>query len=99
MAAEGRTVVIVAGGRACSAVVGGGHQRRSAALVEKAVEALQRAGVSVVMLTGDNRATAERIARELGIREVLAEVLPGRQGKQDRRAAAAGKRVRWSATA
>jgi Cu2+-exporting ATPase len=42
-----------------------------------AVQALHDAGVQVVMLTGDNRATAERIAGELGIDQVIAEVLPG----------------------
>ena len=42
-----------------------------------AVKALHAANVEVVMLTGDNRATAERIASELGIDTVIAEVLPG----------------------
>jgi Cu2+-exporting ATPase len=42
-----------------------------------AVSALHEQGVVVVMLTGDNRATAERIAAELGIDTVIAEVLPG----------------------
>jgi Cu+-exporting ATPase len=42
----------------------------------KAVKMLQEKGVAVVMCTGDNRATAEAVARELGIREVHAEVLP-----------------------
>ncbi len=37
---------------------------------------LQDKGVAVVMCTGDNRATAEAVARELGITEVHAEVLP-----------------------
>ncbi|MDQ4062042.1 MAG: heavy metal translocating P-type ATPase [Pseudomonadota bacterium] len=41
-----------------------------------AVEALRADGVRVVMLTGDNRTTAEAVARRLGIREVEAEVLP-----------------------
>jgi Cu+-exporting ATPase len=42
----------------------------------QAVRVLQKQGVQVVMCTGDNRATAEAVARELGIAELHAEVLP-----------------------
>ncbi|NEX91569.1 heavy metal translocating P-type ATPase [Caulobacter sp. 17J65-9] len=41
-----------------------------------AVEALKRSGVRLVMMTGDNRTTAQAVARRLGIDEVAAEVLP-----------------------
>ncbi|UJP01469.1 MAG: heavy metal translocating P-type ATPase [Nitrosomonas sp.] len=41
-----------------------------------AIEALHADGIRIVMLTGDNRATAEAVARQLGIDEVEAEVLP-----------------------
>ena len=43
----------------------------------EAVSTLRRQGLDVVMLTGDNRATAEAIANELGIDRVVANVLPG----------------------
>jgi P-type Cu2+ transporter len=46
---------------------------------KQAVESLTAMGVQVAMLTGDNRATAERIAGELGIKTVFAEVLPGQK--------------------
>lgn len=46
-----------------------------------AVRALAEDGVRVVMLTGDNRTTAEAVARKLGIAEVEAEILPEDKGK------------------
>ncbi len=42
----------------------------------EAVQAIQQMGIETVMITGDNRRTAEAIAREAGIKRVLAEVLP-----------------------
>ena len=58
-----------------------------------AVAALKAAGVEVAMLTGDNRATAERIAGELGVDIVLAEVLPGQKADQVKALQAKGKKV------
>ncbi len=46
------------------------------ATTPEALEALRREGIRVVMLTGDNRTTAEAVARKLGIDEVEADVLP-----------------------
>ena len=51
----------------------------------EAIAALHRDGVRIVMLTGDNRTTAEAVARRLGIDEVEAEVLPDRKSEVVRR--------------
>ncbi|QNU63306.1 heavy metal translocating P-type ATPase [Vreelandella titanicae] len=48
---------------------------------EEAIRSLQADGIRVVMLTGDNRTSAEAVARRLGIDEVEAEVLPEDKGR------------------
>ncbi|HLF76675.1 MAG TPA: heavy metal translocating P-type ATPase [Dehalococcoidia bacterium] len=58
-----------------------------------AVEELKRLGVQVAMLSGDNRATAERIAAELGIETVFAEVLPAQKVEKVRELQQQGKLV------
>ena len=58
-----------------------------------AVSALKAEGVRVVMMTGDNRTTARAIARQLGIDEVEAEVLPQRKAEVVDRLRAEGRKV------
>ncbi len=58
-----------------------------------AVEQLRALGLDVWMLTGDNRATAESIARQAGIGSVLAEVLPGQKADKVRALQTEGKVV------
>jgi len=59
----------------------------------EAVTELRRMGLTVAMLTGDNQATADAIAREVGINRVIAEVLPGQKADQVKAMQAEGFRV------
>ncbi len=57
------------------------------------IASLGRLSISVGMLTGDNRLTANQIASELGIDQVIAEVLPGEKADEIRRLQIAGRQV------
>jgi Cu2+-exporting ATPase len=87
----GRTVVHVAyGGKLVGLIAIADAARPTSA---ETVRKLQQRGVQVAMLTGDNRATADRIARELGIDIVLADVLPGQKADKVKELQAQGKKV------
>jgi Cu2+-exporting ATPase len=91
LAGEGRTVVHVArDGKAAGLVAIADAPRETAA---EAITALREIGMRPVMLTGDNRRTAERIARELGIDEVIAEVLPEDKAQRVKQLQQRGRKV------
>ena len=91
LAATGRTAVLVAvDGRAAGVIALADAVRETAAA---AVAALHKAGITTVMLSGDNEATANRIAAQLGIDTVIAEVLPGDKAAKVSELQNAGKRV------
>lgn len=71
---QGRTPVILADSREVLGVVMVADAVKTEA--KEAVASLHRLGIKVVMLTGDNENTARAIAKEVGIDEVVAEVLP-----------------------
>ena len=91
LAAGGRTVVHIArAGRLWWLIAIADAPRPTSAA---AVKALPDRGVEVAMLTGDNRATAERIGKKLGVSIVLAEVLPHQKADQIKALQAQGKKV------
>jgi Zn2+/Cd2+-exporting ATPase len=79
--AEGKTVIIVGNQRhVCGLIAVADTVRPEARMI---VNEMHAAGIAhVVMLTGDNRVTADAIAREVGIGEVYAELLPGDKVKK-----------------
>jgi Cu2+-exporting ATPase len=91
LADTGRTAVFAAVDGQAVAVIGMADAPRDTA--SAAVAALHEAGVRVVMLTGDNQATARRIADQLGIDEVIAEVLPGDKAAKVAELQQTGRRV------
>ena len=85
----GRTVIAVAkNGNALGIIALGDRLRADAA---KTVTALRRAGITPILLTGDNERAAKRMAREAGIDEVHAGVLPDRKAEIIRELQRAGK--------
>jgi Cu2+-exporting ATPase len=91
LASAGQTVVWVAlDGQAAGLVAIADAVRPTSAA---AIAALSAAGVTTVMLTGDNQATAERIAGQLGVTMVIAEVLPADKAAKITELQATGKKV------
>jgi Cu+-exporting ATPase len=91
LAAEGKTAVAVSiDGRPAGAIgIADTVKPEAAAAVRRLVEM----GIEVWMITGDNRRTAESVARQVGIQRVLAEVLPEGKVSEVRKLQAAGKKV------
>ena len=89
--AEGEGIMFVAvGGKLAGLVVVADPIKDTAV---EAVRELRRAGIHVVMMTGDNRRTADAVARKVGIDEVMAEVLPGQKQAKVEELRRAGRRV------
>jgi len=88
---EGETVMFVAvDGRAVGLLGVADPIKDSTA---EAIRALHEEGIRIVMLTGDNRTTAESVARSLGIDEIEADVLPEQKGEVVKRLQKQGRMV------
>ena len=91
LAGEGRTTVRVAVDGAAAAVIAIADAPRETAA--EAVGALRELGIRPVMLSGDSRATSDRIGADVGIDEVIAEVLPADKAARVAELQTQGRRV------
>jgi Cu+-exporting ATPase len=87
----GQTVMFVAVDRQPVGLVGVADPVK--ATTAEAIEALHREGIKVVMLTGDNRTTADAVARSVGIDQVEADVLPDQKADVVKRLQQRGEHV------
>ena len=91
LADEGKSVVLAAEGGSLQGLIALADTPKPGAA--KAIQRLKAMGLDVVMITGDNRQTAQTVAAEVGIEKVLAEVLPDRKAEEVRRLQAEGHAV------
>ncbi len=83
LAADGKTPMYVVVGGRFAGLVAVADQIKPESKV--AIQALQSIGLEVLMITGDNRRTAEAVAKQIGISRVLAEVLPDGKAREIKR--------------
>jgi Cu+-exporting ATPase len=91
LAAEGKTVIYVAREKEAFGLIALADVPKASA--KKTIESLKSRGLKVAMVTGDNRGTAQAIARQLGIDHVLADVLPGSKADEIRKLQSSGEVV------
>ena len=91
LSGEGKTPMLVAVDGQAAGVIAVADTLKDDAV--PAVAALRRLGLEVIMLTGDNRRTAEAVAAQAGVDRVLAEVLPGDKAAEVRRLQSEGRIV------
>lgn len=88
---QGQTVMILATKKEVMGIVGVADKVKDTS--REAVEQLQKLGIEVYMITGDNQRTAQAIAQQVGITNVLAEVLPEDKANEVKKLQDAGKKV------
>ncbi|WP_199421614.1 heavy metal translocating P-type ATPase [Actinotalea solisilvae] len=91
LAADGRTPMFVVVDGRFAGVIGVADTLKDGSTA--AIVALRKRGIEVIMMTGDNRATAAAIARQVGITRVVAEVMPEHKAAEVKRLQAEGRVV------
>lgn len=88
---HGKTVMLLASTQAVLGLIAVADTLKETTL--EAVQTLQKKGIEVYMITGDNRRTAEAIAKQVGIKNVLAEVLPEDKANEVKKLQDTGRKV------
>lgn len=91
LAAEGKTPLYFGDGRKMIGLIAVADPVKPTS--RQAIRELEAMGIEVVMLTGDNRQTAEAVRKQLGLSRAVAEVLPQDKEKEIRRLQETGKKV------
>lgn len=88
---EGKTVMILSLGKNALGLIAVADTLKESA--REGVQALQKMGIDVAMITGDNKRTANAVAKKLGIKRVLSEVLPDQKESEIRKIQSEGIKV------
>lgn len=88
---EGKTVMMLGSDGSLIGLIAVADTLKDSA--REGVQKLQKMGIEVVMITGDNQRTANAIAKKLGIKKVLSEVLPDQKEEEVRKIQAEGEKV------
>lgn len=88
---EGKTVMMLSVDRKLTGLIAVADTLKDSAI--DGVKALQKLGIEVAMMTGDNQRTANAIGEKVGIKRILAEVLPDQKEAEVRKIQAEGKKV------
>jgi len=80
LAGEGKTAIFLAVGGYSVGLLAAADTLKPGA--QEAVQALKNMGLKVMLISGDNRQTVQAVARSVGVKEVLAEVLPGDKARK-----------------
>jgi len=91
LASEGKTPMYITIDNKLAGIIAVADVMKSSS--KRAIEVLHSMGIEVAMITGDNRRTAEAIAKQAGIDRVLAEVLPQDKANEVKKLQAEGKKV------
>lgn len=88
---EGKTAMLLADAKKILGIIGVADTVKETS--KQAIEELQKMGIEVYMITGDNKRTAQAIARSVGITNVLAEVLPEQKANEVKKLQEQGGKV------